>query len=277
MNEQGFEPIHDAHAIEQVAIIVEFNRLLDDSSLKEVYELSGKFNDDLPGKVEMARQGLSIPLEKQGAVTQHPLISMGIGLRRVAPDGTIIDELRIERSSITFITTSYTRWEKIWGKASLYFEELLPTYLSNDGNLSAIGLNYIDKFVWKGNPDECSPKFLIREDSKYVCNHIFATKELWHSHTGVFIRVDNHTKRLLNVNIDYIDDIKSEGQKKIVSIATTITDQFNQPSYIPIDNTENQFSIIESHLNEIHVFSKSVLSDLIIENMCKRIALNEKI
>lgn len=277
MNEQGFEPIHDAHAIEQVAIIVEFNHLLDDLSLIEVYKLSEKFKDDLPGKVEMAKQGLSIPLEKQGAVTHHPPISMGIGLRRVAPDGTIVDELRIERSSITFITTSYTRWGKIWGKASLYFKELLPTYLSNGSSLIAIGLNYADKFVWKGDPDECNPKFLIREDSKYICNHIFGTKELWHSHTGVFIRVDNHTKRLLNVNIDYIDDIKPEGQKKIVSIATTITDQFNQPSYIPLDNTENQFSIIESHLNDIHVFSKSVLSELIIENMCKRIALNEKI
>lgn len=277
MNEQGFEPIHDAHAIEQVAIIVEFNRLLDDLSLMEAYKLSEKFKDDLPGKVEMAKQGLSIPIEKQGAVTHHPPISMGIGLRRVAPDGTVVDELRIERSSITFITTSYTRWGKIWGKASSYFKELLPIYLSNDGNLIAIGLNYADKFVWKGIPDECNPKFLIREDSKYICNHIFGTKELWHSHTGVFIRADDHTKRLLNANIDYIDDIKPEEQKKIVSIAITVTDQFNQPSYIPLDNTENQFSIIENHLNDIHDFSKSVLSELIVEKMCRRIALNEEI
>lgn len=273
-DQEGFEPIHDAHAIEQVAFVVQFDNSIDDTTFDEAKSITDQFNEELPGKRDVARQGFSIPLGKQASPINHPIINTGIIRMSASRDGSIESELRIERSAITFLTTRYTRWKEIWGQASRYFNAVLPLYLENT-NLIAVGMNYVDKFVWKGNSENFNPKLLIHENSKYVCKHIFETNDLWHSHTGAFIRIDKITKRLININIDCVNEVNPEGERKVISITTSASDQFNQLGYEPYSADEDSIAMIDEHMQNIHLFGKSILSQLITEHMSKRIALTQ--
>lgn len=266
---EEFEPIHAAHAIEQVAFVIQFDQEFNDQTLIKLRAVADQFKDDLPGVTEIQSIGFAFGI--QIAPTQQSQVA-GLVRKSVGRDGALECELRMDKTGITFVTTRYTRWNKAWEQVSKYLEALLPVYLEQ-ANLLAIGLNYVDKFAWAGDLNNCNPALLIQKDSKYVSNHIFETKEFWHSHTGVFIRADNNTKRLLNLNVDYLDDPRPEGIKRVVSVTTTVTDQFNQQGYTPLAHEAGNKELIFSHMQSMHEFSKQVFSDLITPEMSKRIAL----
>jgi len=274
LNQSGhFEPIHAAHAIEQVAFILQFDRPFDDSAFSSIRIETDQFKDDLPGKIEI--QGVSFAIGAQPIPIAQPHSSAGLVLRRASPDGSVEIELRVERSSLTFVTTSYTRWDAVWAQASRYFNTLLPIYLSQ-ARLMAVSLNYGDKFVWNGSLDSFCPNSLINSESKYISKHILETKELWHNHTGLFIRADDFTKRLLNLNVDCLDEPLPEGPRRIVVITTVVTDQLNQPGYNEYTGDQSDtIALVNTHMRDMHIFGKQVFGDLMTSQMSKRIALTE--
>lgn len=271
---QGFEPIHEAHAIAQVAFILQFTNPISESSFEDAKLKSNEFDNELPGKNNITEQGIQIHLGNQGQALPLNVITTGVRRTKSLPDGAIESDLRIERSSITFITTRYTRWATIWEQCTRYFIELLPYYLNDSNFLNSINLNYIDKFIWKDSPATCNPELLLRNNSRYVSQHIFGVEDLWHSHTGAFIRFDNFTKRLVNVNVDCLDELHDDKPRRTIAIATSIADHFNQPDYEPLSTDIEPNKAIDDHMQSMHVLGKKIISELITENMCKRIALN---
>jgi len=267
-----FEPIHAAHAIEQVAFLLQMGEPLDEKSFKEACEIAikqFKNESDMPGQPEFKRLAFSIGPEMPLQSPPPPPFL----LNRIAADGTPEKELRIENNLISFTTYRYTRWEDIWSQARKYFEILIPIY-SSKSNVGAVGLNYIDKFKWVGELSECKTNSLMRSGSKYLCPHIFEANDFWHSYTGAFIRADKNTKRLLNVNVDYLDEIRSGDVRRLVAITTVLTDLMNQPGYDPIKLNSNDFlSYLDERMQKLHVFGKEVFSNTINDEMSKRIAL----
>lgn len=268
-----FEPIHAAHAIEQVVFVVQFDPELDEpQKFSEIKDAAMEFKsaDDLPGDSEI--QEFSFAIGPSAAATP-PTPPPGLVLHSVARDGKIENELRVERASLTFRTSLYSRWDAIWAQAYKYFERLVPLYVQHS-QIRAISLNYIDKFVWAGNANECNPSLLFVPQSKYMCPHVFETKEFWHSHTGKFIRVDNAVKRLLNVNVDYLEEAGAEGNRRVVSITSVVTDMLNQPSYSPVEVASKEASdFVDKSMQKLHIFGKELLGDIISPDMSKRIAL----
>lgn len=266
-----FVPIHSAHAIEQVLFVVQFEPTINESQLSEIRKAAIQFKSegDLPGQVEI--QEFAIAFSASGAAP--PRLPPGLALQRIAPNGTVENELRIERASLTFRTTLYSRWDEIWSKARRYFETLIPIY-SEYSQVRAITLNYVDKFVWEGAVDNCKADLLLQSGSQYLCPHIFGTKEFWHSHTGKFIREDDYVKRLLNVNVDYLEEVNAGDTRRVVSVTTILTDMFNQPGYSVSDvDKATTSSFVDSRMSKLHVFNKEILGDVINQEMSKRIAL----
>lgn len=268
-----FKPIHDAHAIEQVVFILQFDRLTDDTLFMEIAKAAEQFQSELPGRSKI--QGLNFL-----AATNQPVQTVqnsGIAFRKVAPDGAIENELRIDRDSIVFKTTLYSRWNAAWSQASKYFNALVSNYAAQ-ARLTGITINYVDKFEWIGDITKCRPSLLLRPESKYLCSHVFEQADLWHSHTGAFIRVDQYTKRLLNVNIDFLDESRFDEVRRVVAITTVLTDQLNQQGYDPYLSKGSDIDIIgfiDDHMMSLHVFGKKVFGNIINDEMSKRIALIE--
>lgn len=268
-----FEPIHAAHAIEQVVFVLRFETPLEDEIFAQVREATKQFETelDMPRRVKL--QGVSFLIHPAGPASSLPSQASGLMLQRMRADGSIEKELRVDPYSITFMTSLYTRWDAVWLQARVYFEALAPIYAPHT-KIQAVGLNYLDKFEWVGDKSKCRAEALLRAGSEYLCSHIFKAEDFWHSHTGVFIRVDEQTKRLLNVNVDFLDEIRGDDTRQVISVTTALTDLMNQPDYDSLEvSAEKIVKFIDDHTKKLHVFGKSVFANIINEEMSKRIAL----
>ena len=197
----------------------------------------------------------------------------GFVMQRMEPDGTVSSELRLEHSTLFFKTTRYSRWDSVWLQAKKYFSALTPIY-AEAVKLSSISINCVDKFVWIGNIADCKPNQLLRAQSGYVSSHVYAADDFWHSHTGAFSRADAQTKRLINVNTDYLDEQVPTGLRRVVAITTVLTDLLNQPGYEEISvGREVVMGFIDTHMQYLHLLDKKILGDVINDNMSERIAL----
>lgn len=266
-NPGRFEPLHEAHAIEQVAFAFQVDRPLDDSLFSQICDESEKYKTDLPGRVDM--QGMMFAMGTSGPTASSVV---GIAYRRTNPAGVIEAELRIERVSISFRTTVYTRWDSVWAQARKYFDELVPKYLKA-ARIAGISLNYLDRFVWRGAASSLKPDLLLRKESLYVAPHVYGESDMWHSHTGVFLRPDAQTKRLLNVNIDCVDGNPPTKARNIL-ITTLVNDTFDQPGYEKSSFVEKDAaSILDERMQQLHNFGKVVFGNVINDEVRGRIGL----
>lgn len=268
-----FEPIHDAHAIEQVAFVIQFSPALDDGGLAEVRKLVEPFTSELPGRKDI--QALSVSIRVPGlSGLAAPSPIAGSAYSRTRPDGTVESELRVDQLSVTFRTVLYTRWDAVWQNARRYFDAVIAKYVSADTTVAAISLTFFDKFLCVGTVAECRPSLLLRPNSRYVCPHVFSAPDLWHSHTGAFLRVDEATKRLLNVNVDYLEENQPDGVRRVIAIATALTDLMNQPGYVSSRVMANDVcQFLDTHMKQLHHFGKEVFGNVVNDDMSKRIAL----
>jgi hypothetical protein len=157
----GFEPMHSAHAIEQLAITVQVARPIGRQNIAEADKALSI--SALPKRTELRVMVAFGPIPAQ----QPQGGALGYLFQRFQSDGSVEAEVRIEQHSFVFRTFHYTRWATIWREAKSYFEKFLPIYLGSIPP-SAIGLTFVDKFVWHGQPDEARAKALLRVDSPYL-------------------------------------------------------------------------------------------------------------
>lgn len=271
-----FEPLHDAHAIDQVAVGLHFDGPLDDGAMRGLLKASASFKNDLPGVSDLQTVTLAFG-NFPGGVLPNPRPTVGRSFKLTRPDGTVERELRLEVNAITYQTSAYTRWVKVWEDAWKFISVVQPLYLSGC-KLAAFSLNYVDKFRWTGEITRYSPKAVLRLGSRYVSPHIFDSSDLWHSYTGAFIRVSERTKRLMNLNVDCIDQPESNGSpRRIIQITTTLTDMLNQAGYTPTTDisTDSALEFTQNVFSDLHRFNKELIADVINDDMCKRIGLKE--
>lgn len=276
-----FEPIHEAHAIEQAAVTLQFGRPIDAVSFKnavDAFRQRYAVGDEavLPGDVQIQQATFGFQIGNPAfAQPNQAGLSMGHMFNRTSPAGVVEKDLRLDNSSIVLRTSVYSRWAELAADAKGFLEVLLPFY-GDPLPIASLGYSVVDKFIWKGPAGQCNPQLLLRPQSKYVCPHIFNEPDMWHSHTGVFLKEDASTKRLLNLNVDCLDEALPSGDTRtVVSIATVVIDSFNQPGYqssAPLPQV-NVAAFIGAKLNSLHSFSKNVFSQTINDAMCHRIAL----
>lgn len=269
-----FEPLHAAHAIDQVQIAINLAQPLDEAKFKAVREAMQVFTADLPGLAEIQRVSFGFGQAAGFAnVGNPPAVPNGFVMHRVAPNGAVESEVTITPQSITFRTTLYTRWDKVWEQFGKYLKAIIGTYAANTQLLQVV-LTYVDKFVWNGLSADCQPKLLLRMSSPYISPHVFEISDMWHIHTGAFIVADSQTKRLMNINIDCLDEQTINSVRRIVGITTTLTDIFNQVGLNEFQVSGiDAFEKLQDRLTMLHAKSKELFKGVISDEMCKRIDL----
>lgn len=268
-NNNTFRPIHEAHSIEQVVFVLQFDRPLEDGAFKQVSDISATFSEHLPAVSEIQR--FAIAFGAPGS--PPPPIQGGMSYRKFAPNGILDTELRVDRGSITYITSSYTRWNPTWEKAKYFINQLLTIYIKH-ARVANISLNYTDKYVWLGDSAAFKPDLLIDSSSKLVSHNIFSIEDFWHSHTGAFYKTSDSIKRLLNFNIDALDEPIQGRIHRVISLTTVITDMLDQPNYVTLDyDSENLLDIVDTSMQSMHNFSKEILKGTLTQEFQKRIGL----
>ena len=266
-----FEPIHDAHAIEQVALVALFSQPLEEDQLTIAFTVAEQFRSELPGTHQLQLQTISIGLV--GMSPKSPGGLFGKLFTSTRKDGSIESELRVDRNGITFRTTAYTRWAGIWDQARRYFETLFPLYIAG-AEIASVALNYIDKFYWDGNAAEMRPDSLLRVGSPYVCPYVYQATDLWHSHMGIFLRLNESIRRLVNINLDCNDE-NPPTRRRVVTVTTVLTDMLNQPGYSAIRLGDSATKFFCDRARELHADNKAILGQIVNDQMCRRIGLTD--
>jgi uncharacterized protein (TIGR04255 family) len=270
-----FEPLFDAHAIEQLVLAVQFANPLPSDQLQLAMKATDAFHADLPVSNPIHTVSFGFAIGQAVAVPSPTLTPNGQHLTtKTASNGQADEELRVETQQITFASRSYTRWADVGGRASKYFSALIPHY-SKCGPVRGISLAYVDKFFWDGAEEAADPRLLLREGSRWLAPHILDTPNLWHSHTGLFVRFDDQTRRLININADCVDQLIRGESKRVVSITTNLTDSFGQAGYAVSSVPATELAtFVCSRLDLLHGESKSLLTGVITDAMCRRIGLD---
>lgn len=271
-----FEPLHDAHAIEQLAIGVAFDAAVSEQGMRSAAAgIQTSYGTDLPGSANLQTVTLSFGLSVSASPSPASA-TVGRAFTHTLPNGAVDRELRLEPAAISFRTTAYTRWASIWGEAEKYFQTVLPFYLQN-ATIAAFTMHFVDQFRWVGETSRCRVDRLLRPGSPYVCPYVYGTEDLWHSYTGCFIRASDRVKRLLNLNVDFLEQNQVDGPGRVVQITTLITDRTNQPGYQPLGRLApaDALNFVASNANDMHAYCKQVFGQVINDQMARRIALIE--
>ena len=261
-----FEPLHAAHSIENVQFILNFSTAISDADWPAVLEATHRHKNALPGEVAVTS------FTGTGTVQEG---KPGIARRRVAPTGAIEEELVVTRGALVYHTSKYDRWVGCWNRAREIFDSVLSA-VPGGVVLSTVGQSVVDKFVHHGAPSRESLQNVLRKDSPYICGHVFECDDLWHSHTGAFIKHNPQTRRLRNINIDYLDDQISGLTRRTLAISIVVSDQFQQQGYEPItSHIMDTSTLIDDHMQKLHQDNKMILSQLLTAEMARRIALTQ--
>jgi hypothetical protein len=107
-----------------------------------------------------------------------------------------------------------------------------------------------------------------------LCPHIYTAQDLWHSHTGAYSRKDEKIKRLINIDVDFLEEAHISGLRRVVVVTTILTDMLNQPGYEAQDTHSKPAEIIGNRMLDLHNFGKIAFGQVINDEMSTYIALN---
>lgn len=278
----GFKPLHEAHAIETVVVSVQFQQPLPDEVLRAAFQVADSFHERLSGKQEMRSMGVRIGPEGVSQM-QSPSAALPDGLVRFRanPSAVTVEELRVERQSLTYVTQIYGGWQHFWQGASSLINPVLTSIASElgIGTVTSYALTYIDRFVWEGEPSQCKAGLLLNESTAFVSPFVLGSEDLWHSHSGQFLRVSDYVKRLMVVNLACVDEPAQDEnynsiKKRVVRIESSVSDVFNQEGFLRRDAAEYN---IQSEINErfasLHEKQRDILQNILNKNMLKKIGM----
>jgi uncharacterized protein (TIGR04255 family) len=268
----SFAPIHSAHSIEEACFTVKFSERLGAEQLRRAAEVArerfGK--DELPGFSQT--QDIELMIGPSGTIPKRSV--GGFALQRFQRNGNLDVEFVIDSSGLSFRTFVYDRWKSTLDSGVRYFEACIAFFLSS-APVASISLSYVDKFLYNGDMKLPVAPLALKRGSPFVPDYLFDCTDYWHCHTGAFSRNDEQTKRLLNVNLDLIEEHTADGSRKVLAVRSIHTDIFGQESFLKLDiMDENQtITFIDEHLNSLHDLHKSMLSRTLSEELAKRIQL----
>lgn len=267
----AYKPINGAHAIEQAVVGLRiFEPASDDIFEKAVARATelAKAGDRLPGRLQVDPMSLMFGRQVitpgySRSVEAQP----GVLFQRVNADGSMVEELTLERTAVTFRTRNYQRWNDM---VRCINDLLCPVFeVLADGDInkvSVIELRCIDRF----NSSEFNVALseLIRKDSPHVPPQILTRSDMLHMHSGWFEDVSAEGRTLINVNIDVADaeEVRSAAILQIVSRQSSGTGTFF--------SQQGKFSeTVSSVFDELHLINKELLSELLADDLQSAINL----
>lgn len=261
----GWKPIHEAHAIDRVRILVQFNSPLTDKILtKAAAPATSKFQElgfEQLLRAESTIQGFMISVQPGPIV---PEIAQNGWVLKRSSAGLLTEEAGFRDGVFGYMSTEYGRWENLATRFWDVFESPLSIALDSV-DISSIKLEYWDRFVFDGQPASANLRDLLVTVDPVIPESAVSGASLWHSHSGWF---ENHNENLVlvNRNIDVIDEPSAEGPRRHCNIFTLVELRATKA----IDNVQN----CKTTLEHLHRRSLALFGSSLAEAQRNNIGLN---
>lgn len=260
-----YSPIARDHAVDEAVVGVRLFEAVDE----ETYQAAIKVGSDLakevnlPGRVQLDPMSLLVGRQVVSAGYTDMAMYPGILFQRVNADGSMAEELTIERSAVTYRTRSYQRWADVQGYIGNILIPIVEILTKNDpAEISVVELRCVDKFI--ASQDEFPALGeLIRSDCELIPAHMLDLHQYMHFHSGWFEEADDKGRTLINVNIDVNDD-------RTGGIVTSILQVFSKQSATKggiFEGPRSIEEIVKSHFDELHAQDKRMLARLLTDEI----------
>lgn len=266
-----YRPVSGAHAIDEAVVGVRLFEAVDDQLYQAAIEKASELADrvNLPGRVQLDPMSLLVGRQVVSPgfteMTMHP----GMLFQRVNPDGSMAEELTIERTAVTYRTRSYRRWKDVQG----YIADILIPIVSclsadDSGRLAVIELRCLDKFT-ASKSDFPVLSELVRAGCDLVPAHLLGKAEYLHIHSGWFDDVSEAGRSLVNLNVDVTDD-------RISGIQASILQVFSKQSARQgafFDHEGSLSELVCQVFEDLHAQDKAALARLLTDEVQAEINL----
>lgn len=279
------------HAIVHAAFALDFEPPPTARTIREILALHPKLRDDFPRKQEFKGRRIGFPAEALGADIFEPEIGeavlTGFTFDTLNPDGTVKRSIALQNNGLKILRADYETWERTWGEVREVFALLLPLIMEHSG-VTALHLEYLDRFVWEGDAGAFRSDMVFRRNSQLLTPHAFEAPELWHSFHGYFHYPDQPEKhQLLNVVEARLIAPESAGLPpegapvadiKLTHRAVPGRERANG-GMKPVNSLEeflgtgSKNGTLDEYMNEMHDADKWLLAHLINDELCEKIRL----
>lgn len=207
-------------------------------------------------------------VSSQGEAQYRPV---GFEFSCVAPDGSQEQAIRYMPGLLTIHFSKYKSWESVLSASRRHLAEFfLPSLNLKTNPIRAISLRYIDKYTYTGDSEEARAGLLFKPNNRYISEQCFEVGPSWHCHTGWFEEESGHSKTLNQLN--------ASGQ--VVNESAVVTIDHNEVCYLhelrkTIEDLVNTRPNFESTLESLHRKNKLLLQNILLDDMLRRIGLND--
>ncbi len=275
-----FLPINNAHAIVECIIFVEFLPVFSHAVRQKLVGLAPRLKDELPKSEPKNVVEHTIIITPEGPKTHVREELSGIELQRFRTDGNLEWMLRTTENIISVHCLDYTRWENVWDTAKKYLEAAFEQIQESGSFVNAIGIKYIDRFVYQDDVKNYKVSDLFSENTELLANKLFNSGPLWHSHIGWFEKIDGIDFPCLNqVNIDATYADFSGLKKPVTTIEHTAilnADEYKRDisSFIEYEDKNDENSKFDKMIFILHNINKEVLISLLNVDLKQKINIS---
>lgn len=267
MNSEVIEPIGGKHAIEVMAIGIEWAAPMGESEMKELeatYTTSSYLQEFLPSLTPLHELALNIGIPGNFVAENR---AGGFDLKQFKSNGNVAWAVSIRPGFIACNCMDYDRWASIKPTAIELLTPFLKAAIAKGQQIQAVGLQYQDVFRVNCAIGSESLATLFRQNSAFIPGHLLKQHSLWHSHQGWFSESPEQQRLLNNVNLDVLEQdshllVKLNGQHRVFSLSGD-----GKVSRV-IDGEQ-----LEEILDFLHIQNKKVLGEVLSDEILDRIGL----
>ncbi|NSX15960.1 TIGR04255 family protein [Cupriavidus taiwanensis] len=265
-------PVAGEHAIQHAAFVIEWPAAfpLSKETLQAVTALHPEIRSVFPVVQEHKAVTINIDTNTPNAAPVPTFDELG-GVHFIKPNPAlgpagVSRTIQINKHNIIVVIADYSRWDTVWGEVSAWLDMLLPFVL--DGRpVSAMNLQYNDRFNWRGDPRRLDLSEVIRRDSKYVAPNIFEANNLWHSHHGFIEDRSAPIQHRLTDNINL--NLTLENQQLGLQLFTSHRGELANAAWDFMSASE----AVRTLMTDFHNRNKEILKNLFTEAVCNKINL----
>lgn len=188
----------------------------------------------------------------------------GYAYSRFSSDGNLIRQVQITRQHCVFLASDYTRWADLLAEVTPFFTAVLNALPEGVG-VGVVGLEYVDKFYWRGAIDDWSLAPVLNQTATLVPPHIRQCTELCHSHHGYFSNETTplHHRRLDNINLNVNDEVSG----RVLLLNTSHKAILSSPL---VEEISEKVTAMQTALKAVH---QNTLKDILQASVLARIEL----
>ena len=191
--------------------------------------------------------------------------------------GQPIRVLRVTESYVTFTVQDYSRWKNVWSDCRRYFDAVLQLLLADAGvqiAIKAMSLQCTDAFIWK-DPNGPMAVSECLKVNKYIAEHGLSAPDLWHSHHGFFVPLQDQwaLRRLDNINVDLLPF--NNEPSVFINMGHRTISHFEAGNPPPDTVNQNRYAAerLEDFFVQMHLADKAMLHEILQPERARDIGL----